>query len=68
MCVNMNGNLVKSIGDPEFLSSVCKNDIVLLSECWTNEMNEPQLRINGYVDPLCKHRVKNVELSVIQGD
>ena len=55
----MNGDLVKKLECREFLECVSEDDVILLSETWTNK--EHTLKIDGYADPVCKHRVKKVK-------
>ena len=56
MCLNVNGSLVNKLEYPEFTECMGENDIVLLSETWTNEKHD--LGVNEFAEPLCKHRIR----------
>ena len=57
--LNVNGDLVTKLECREFLECVNEDDLILVSETWTNK--EHSLKIDGYAEPVCKHRVKKVK-------
>ena len=58
MCINLNGDLVSKLEWPEFIECMEGEDVVLVSEAWTN--NDQNLKVSGYAEPICKHRVKKI--------
>ena len=53
----MNGDLVSKLDNVEFVELISMNDVVLLSETWTNEENEENdLKLRNFKKPFCKHR------------
>ena len=52
--LNINGGLDLKVDTTDFIDSVKEYDVLFLSECWTNESSNIDLK---YFDkPVCKHR------------
>ena len=54
MSLNVNGSLCEKLGCEDFIDKMCMYDIVLLSETWTDEYSN--IDVKGFCVPYSKHR------------
>ena len=55
----MNGGLEAKLEMNDFVECMNDYDVLFLSECWVNESH--QIELDGYAQPFCKFRGKNVK-------
>ena len=55
--LNVHGGLESKLENDDFVQGFKNNDIVFFSETWAN--NNSKLKLEGFSDPIVKHRLKN---------